>query len=516
MVADNYVEKVDYEKAGEAAIQGMLLTLDPHSGYYTPAEYSRFLQGQESRFTGIGVSILRHRDGVYVQTPVPKTPAAEAGLRFGDRIVEVDGQDATEWTSAQVARAVRGERGKRVTLKIERAGEQAPLFYTIVRDSVPQPSVRDVYMIRPGTGYIALTNFTHTTTQEVRDALEKLKGEGIQQLVLDLRNNPGGILDHAVNVASLFVERGKVVLTVRGKQGKAERVYKNTGTDPVDYTLVVLINRNSASASEIVAGAIQDYGRGLIVGETSFGKGLVQRVFDLPFGAGLTLVTAKYYTPYGRLIQRSYTSGAYHDYYYSRNGTDGGPQPATPASPTQPTAPNAPEAAPTPQPTPNGPAIITAGGRVFYSGGGITPDHHVKPLDITTPVRQRIFEASFYFARQLAAGQIPGLENYRVPAMPQFERTPRPADYPITDRVIEAFREFVRRDAEQGLTPAQLDTELDYVRLRLRDDIITAAFGGDAGTRTLLEGDPQLLRALDLFPEARQLAENISRGVSIN
>ncbi len=512
VVSENYFEEVDYEKASQAAIQGMLLALDPHSNYFTSTEYARLLQDQESLFTGIGVSILRHRDGVYVQTPLPNTPAARAGLRFGDRITEVDGKDAREWTTAQTSRAVRGESGKTVKLTIERAGVPAPLSFTVVRASVPQPSVRDAFMLRPGIGYVALGGgFTQKTTEELRAALDNLQKEGMRQLVLDLRNNPGGLLDQAINVASMFIERGKTVLTVRGRAGERERVYKNNGTDPVDFPLIVLINRNSASASEIVAGAVQDHGRGLVVGETSFGKGLVQKVYPLPYGAGLTLTTAKYYTPYGRLIQRTYTSGSYYD-YITRH--DDEPQPARPPSPSQAVQPNAPELAPTPNPTPNGPAITAAGGRVFYGGGGITPDHHIRPRELGTPLRARVFEASFYFTRQLAAGQVAGLENYKIADAPQYGRYPRPTDYPITDRVFEALREFVKRDPELGLTVAQLDSEIEYARLRLREDIITAAYGGDAGNRVLLESDPQLLRAVELFPEAKQLAENISRIAS--
>jgi len=511
VVSDNYFEEVDFEKASQAAIQGMLLSLDPHSNYFSPGEYMRLLQDQESRFTGIGVSILRHRDGVYVQTPLPNTPAARAGLRFGDRITEVDGKDAREWTTSQVAKAVRGESGQTVKLTIERAGSPVPLYFTVVRASVPQPSIRDAYIVRPGVGYVALVGgFTQKTTEELREALAALQREGMRNLILDLRNNPGGLLDQAINVASTFVDRGKTVLTVRGREGERERVYKNTGTDPVDYPLVVLINRNSASASEIVAGAIQDHGRGLVVGETSFGKGLVQKVYPLPYGAGLTLTTAKYYTPYGRLIQRSYTSGSYYDYINRHDEEE--QQPAQPPSPTQAAPPSDPEQAPTPQPTPQGPAITAAGGRVFYGGGGITPDHHVRPRELGTPARARIFEASFYFTRQLAAGLIPGLENYKMPDAPQYGRFPRAGDYHVTDRVIEAFREFVKRDAEFGLSPAQIEAEIEYTRLRLRDDIVTAAYGGEAGNRALIEADPQLLRAVELFPEAKHLAENVGRA----
>ncbi|HYN86141.1 MAG TPA: S41 family peptidase [Pyrinomonadaceae bacterium] len=520
IVEANYAGEVEFERASEAAIQGMLWSLDPHSNFFTAADYAKLLQDQESRFTGIGVSIQRHRDAVYVQSPVEGTPAARAGLRFGDRIVEVDGKDARDWTTAQVSKAVRGERGKPVQLKIERAGSEAPLYIKIVRDSVPQPSIRNAFIIRPGVGYVALTGgFTQTTSEEMREAITRLRAEGMRQLVLDLRNNGGGLLDQAINVASLFVRRGETIVSVRGRADGRTRVLKNTSTDPVDLPLVVLINRNSASASEIVAGAIQDHGRGLVVGETSFGKGLVQKVFPLPFGAGLTLTTAKYYTPYGRLIQREYTGGTYYDYYAHREADEATAAPsgtAAPASSSQPSQTGAPSEAPTPEPvphaTPSGPPIKTAAGRVFYSGGGITPDHVVRPPDLTTPARVRIYDASFHFTRELAAGRVAGLESYRVPDSPQFGRAPRATDFAITDRVVEAFRDFVRRGAEPGLSAAALDADLEFARTRLREDIITAAFGLEAGARVTLDTDPQAQRALEVFPEARTLAENVRRG----
>ena len=511
LVSANYADEVNYDKAGEGAIQGMLTALDPHSNFFSQAEYRRLLQDQESRFTGIGVSILRHRDGVYVQTPLAGTPAAKAGLRFGDRIVEVDGKDAREWTTQEVSKAVRGPEGERVTLKIERAGALAPLFFTVERAYVPQPSVRNTFMIRPGVGYVGLTGgFTKTTGGELKKALDDLSKEGARQIVLDLRNNPGGLLPESINVASHFIPRGETVVSVRGRDADEVTRYQNVSTDPVDHPLVVLINRNSASASEIVAGAIQDHGRGLIVGETSFGKGLVQKVFPLPLGAGLTLTTAKYYTPYGRSIQRDYTGGSFYDYYVRHEEE---PAPAPPHKPTQVAPTGVPLNEPTPQPTPapkaNGPAIKTAGGRVYYGGGGITPDYEVKPLDLTRPTRARVFEASFHFVRQLAGGQIAGLESYRISEGPQLGRYPRAGELAVNDKVLEAFREFVRRDKEFGLSVAQVDADLDYVKLRVRDDLITAAYGGDAAGRFLLEGDPQILRALELLPEAKTLAENV-------
>ncbi len=232
----------------------------------------------------------------------------------------MDGKDARDWTTQAVSKAVRGPEGEPVTIKIERAGSQAPLFFTIKRGSVPQPSIRNAFMVRPGVGYVGLTGgFTHTTSDELAAALEELSGQGMQQLVLDLRGNPGGLLDQAIKVASHFVPRNKGVVSVRTRDEDNNREYKNVYFDPVEHPLVVLVNGNSASASEIVAGAVQDHGRGLVVGETTFGKGLVQRIFNLPYGAGLTLTTAKYYTPYGRLIQRSYAGGSIYDYYTHQN-----------------------------------------------------------------------------------------------------------------------------------------------------------------------------------------------------
>jgi carboxyl-terminal processing protease len=501
-----YAGDIDYEKATQAAIQGMLSTLDPHSMYFPYNEFKKLKEDQDSRFYGIGVTIVQHRDGVYVQSAVEGTPAGRLGLRYGDRILEVDGQDARDWSSEQVSKKVRGGKGEPVKIKVDRAGSEAPLDFTLIRDSVPLPSIRNAYMLRPGTGYVGLTGgFQSTSDEELREALDKLKGQGMRQVILDLRGNPGGLLNQAIDVASEFLPRGQVVVSVKGRTEYTEPiVYKSSGTDPEDVPLVVLINRGTASASEIVAGAIQDHGRGLIVGETSFGKGLVQHVFLLPFNTGLTLTTARYYTPYGRSLQRDYSSGSLYD-YYTRHEEEtptpqGAPSPAARASAT-------PLAALSPTPNPqNGNGVKTAAGRVFYGGGGITPDIDAKPL-LFSPTKQRIAESAFQFTRQLAAGLLPGLESYKVDKV-QYGKNPKATDYPISDRVIEAFRSFVRTDAESQLTPAQLDEEMDFVKLRLREEIVTAAYSNDAGARVLLDSDPQVLRALEALPEAKRLAES--------
>lgn len=507
-ITNNYSGDIDHEKATQAAIQGMLSTLDPHSAYFPYSEFKKLKEDQDSRFYGIGVTIVSHHDGVYVQSAVDGTPAAKQGLRYGDRIIEVDGKDARDWSSEQVSKNVRGALGEPVTLKVERAGSEAPLYFTLVRASVPLPTIRNAYMMRPGTGYIGLTGgFQRSSDDELSKAMKRLEEQGMRQMILDLRGNPGGLLDQAIDVASEFLPRGQVVVSVKGRTEYSDPiVYKSTGSDPTTMPLVILINRNSASASEIVAGAIQDHGRGLIVGETSFGKGLVQRIFQLPFNTGLTLTTARYYTPYGRSLQRDYSSGSLYDYYTRHDSSEN--QQSAGNTPRNLEAPLA-LASPTPHPH-TGPAVQTAAGRVFYGGGGVTPDIEVKET-VNTAARARIAEAAFQFTRHLAAGIVPGFEGYRVDKV-QYGKNARATDFPITDRVVEALRNFCRTQPELQVQPAQIDEELEFAKLRLRQEIITAAFSNDAGARILLDSDVQVLRALDALPDAKRLADAARNG----
>src|SRR5689334_10658442 len=501
-ITSNYSGDIDHEKATQAAIQGMLSTLDPHSAYFPYSEFKKLKEDQDSRFYGIGVTIVQHRDGVYVQSAVEGTPAAKLGLKYGDRILEVDGKDAREWSSEQVSKNVRGALGEPVTLKVERPGSEAPLYFTIVRDAVPLLTIRNAYMIRPGIGYIGLTGgFQRSSDEELSKAMKRLEEQGMRQLVLDLRGNPGGLLDQAIDVASEFLPRGQVVVSVKGRTEYSQPFfYKSTGSDPATLPLVILINRNTASASEIVAGAIQDHGRGLIVGETSFGKGLVQRIFQLPFNTGLTLTTARYYTPYGRSLQRDYSSGSLYDYYTRHDPADTPPAAASRNL-------EAPLALASPTPHQHtGPPVQTAVGRVFYGGGGITPDIEVKEPAIS-PLRLRIAEAAFQFTRLLASGVVPGLESYKIEKV-QYGKAPKANDFPVTDRLLEAFRNYVRNEPANQLQPAQLDEELDYAKLRLRQEIITAAYSNDAGARVLLDSDVQVLRALEALPDAKRLADS--------
>ena len=484
VIDKNYVTEVDHEKVSESSIQGMLWTLDPHSSFFTRDEFRKLGEDQSSQFFGIGVSILQHRDGVYVQSIIPNTPADKAGLRYGDRFVEIAGKDSKKYTSSEVSKNVRGEKGTSVNLKVERAGVEKPLDFNIVRGGVPLPSIRNYFMLKDGTGYVGFTGgFQETSADELDDAIAALKKQGMKNLILDLRGNPGGLLPQAIEIVSRFVPKGQTVVSVKGRSRYAQsQELRALGNKTEDLPLVVLINGGSASASEIVAGAIQDYGRGVVVGSDSFGKGLVQRVFQLPLGTGLTLTTARYYTPFGRSLQKDYSSGSIYDYYTSHTGeettTDAKPKPV--ASP-----------------------VTTAGGRVFNSGRGIEPD--VKAAALTfSPLRFRINEAAFYFVRQVVAGQIKGFENLKVERQNKT-LTIEPNDLPINDKILEAFRAFVGKDKDIGLSAENINSQIDYAKSRLREELATANYSTEAGQQVLLETDPQVLKAIETLPEARKL-----------
>ncbi|MGI8788511.1 MAG: S41 family peptidase [Pyrinomonadaceae bacterium] len=491
VIEENYVGEVDHEKVTESSIQGMLWTLDPHSTFFTRDEFRKLYEDQSSEFYGIGVSILQHRDGVYVQSIIPNTPADKAGLRYGDRFVEIEGKDATKYTSADVSKNVRGEKGTTVNIKIGRAGVDKPLEFNIVRGGVPLPSIRNYFMLRDGIGYVGFTGgFQETSAAELDQAIADLKKQGMKSLILDLRGNPGGLLPQAIEVVNRFVPRGQTVVSVKGRSSRyAQTQELRTLSDKMeDFPLVLMINGGSASASEIVAGAIQDYGRGIIVGSDSFGKGLVQRVFPLPFGTGLTLTTARYYTPFGRSLQRDYSSGSIYD-YYTHHGADED-EDGTSATPDA-------------KPKPAGSPVTTAGGRVFYGGRGIEPDVKATALAFT-PLRFRVSEAVFFFVRQLVAGQIKGFENFTVDKQDSNQAIEQ-NDLQINDKMLDAFRAFVVRDKEDGLTAENVNSQIDYAKSRLRAELATANYSTEAGQQVLLETDPQVLKAIDEVPDAKKL-----------
>jgi carboxyl-terminal processing protease len=485
VIDKNYVGKVDHEKITDTSVQSMLWTLDPHSSFFTRDEFRKLYEEQSSQFYGIGVSILQHRDGVYVQSVIPNTPAEKAGLRYGDRFLEVDGKDAKEWSSAEVSKNVRGEQGTAVKIKVERAGTAQPLDFQIVRGGVPLPSIRNYFMLPNGVGYVGLTGgFQETTADELDAAVADLQKQGMKSLILDLRNNPGGLLPQAIDVVGRFVPSGQTVVSVKGRARYTKTQELRTNGGPNDnYPLAVMINGNSASASEIVAGAIQDYGRGIVIGTDSFGKGLVQRVFPLPYGTGLTLTTARYYTPFGRSLQRDYSSGSIYDYYTHHDEGDSTDD----------------------KPKPVGSPVTVAGGRVLYGGRGIEPDVKAPAQEFNT-LRYRISEEAFYFARQLAAGKVAGFESYKVDKQSQ-SLTIQPGSLQISDKLFEAFRNFTAADKAAGLTAENVNSEADFAKTRLREELATANNSNEAGIQVLLENDPQVLKAIESMPEARKMLD---------
>ena len=485
----NYVGPVDHGKVTESSVQGMLWTLDPHSSFFSKDEFRKLQEEQASEFYGIGVSILQHRDGVYVQSIIPNTPADKAGLRYGDRFLTVDGKDARDWSSAEVSKNVRGEKGTSVKITVERVGAPAPISLEIVRGGVPLPSIRNYFMLPNGVGYIGLTGgFQETTVSELDEAVGNLRKQGMKSLILDLRGNPGGILEQAVEVVSRFVPEGKTVVSVKGRSNYVQtRELKSEGGEVDDFPLVVLINSGSASASEIVSGALQDYGRAVLVGTDSFGKGLVQRIYPLPFGTAITLTTARYYTPFGRSLQRDYSNGSIYQYYVHEQNDD-----STDSN----------------VPVPAGSPITTPNGRTLYGGRGIEPDVKVPALKFT-PLIGRLNEEAFYFARQVVAGKVAGFENMKVDHQ-NFAQAITPGDLQVSDKLYEAFKNFATADPKSGLTAENIDSQADYAKTRVRMELATANYSNEAGVQVLLETDPQVVKGIEVLPEAARARQTVA------
>ncbi|HEY5073066.1 MAG TPA: S41 family peptidase [Pyrinomonadaceae bacterium] len=496
VVQEHYVDgnKIDFNAVYKSSIMGMLRVLDPHSNYFDREEFEDMKTDQRSEYLGIGASIQNYSIGdsmdTYIAGTFQNAPASRAGLRFGDRIDAVDGVSMHAKSSAEVRDKIRGPRGSHVKLLITHASTGKADIVEIVRDAVAQPSVPDDYMIRPGVGYIDMTHgFNYDTAEGLQGALDRLHARGMNSLVLDLRNNPGGFLEQAVRVAEAFLPSGQLILKQKGRNGLNDRTYESRNPDPDRTPLVILVNDFTASASEIVAGAMQDHDRAMIVGQTSFGKGLVQSIIPLDGGAGLTLTSAKYFTPSGRLIQRDYSDGGYYSYIY-RGGTlrdkDDQSKPA-------------------------GPASRTDTGRPVYGGGGITPDEVIKPQLLTT-MQARLRDPLFFFSRDVATGRIPGLEKYKVDRAIEFAHVLDATDYPMNDMVFNAFKDYVAKDANWKTFTPVLDRNRSFLEQQIRFQLATAAYGTVSAVQVLTKEDPQIAKAIEVVPRARDLAMAATRA----
>jgi carboxyl-terminal processing protease len=496
IVEDNYIDgnKLNYNDVYKSSIMGALRTLDPHSNYFDREEFDELKTDQRSEYFGIGATIVNYSVGESVDTYITATfhnaPAQKAGLRYGDRIDAVDGVPMHGKLSADVRDKIRGPRNSDVKVTVTRASSGRVETVDIIRDAVSQPSVPDYYMIRPGVGYIDMTHgFNYDTAQGLQDALDALHQKGMNSLVLDLRNNPGGFLDKAIEVASAFLPAGQLVLTQKGRNGLNDRTYRSNNSNPDRTPLVILVNEYTASASEIVSGAMQDHDRAMIVGQTTFGKGLVQSIIPMDYGTGLTLTSAKYFTPSGRLIQRDYSEGGWYN-YISRGGTLRDPNGNQ---------------------SPVGPASKTDTGRSVYGGGGITPDEAVKP-QLLTNSQVRLRDPIFFFSREVANGRISGLDKYKVDGPIEFEHDIEQADFPMNDTVFNAFKDYVAKDANWKVFTPQLERNREFIQQQLRYQLATAAYGTVASLQVLIKDDPQIAKAVEVVPRARDLAMTAMRA----
>jgi carboxyl-terminal processing protease len=471
IVEQNYAEPVSPDKAiYNGAIPGMLHVLDPHSNFFDPKSYSLLREDQRGKYYGVGMTVGPRNNKVIVIAPFAGSPAYRAGIHPGDIIAAVDGKPTDNMNTSDVADLLKGPKGTTVHITILRESTDKPLEFAVVRDEIPRYSVDLHFMIRPGIGYMHVSGFNETTEKEVQDALDTFYQQGdLKGLILDLRQNPGGLLNEGVGVADKFLHKGQLIVSHHGRSSPERRYSATHGNGGRDYPLVVLVNRGTASAAEIVAGAIQDHDRGLIMGETTFGKGLVQTVYPLSNDTGLALTTAKYYTPSGRLIQRDYSNVSLYDYYFDRDGIND---------------------------TSNKEVKLTDSGRTVYGGGGITPDVKIDPVK-STPFQDTLLlhYAFFNFAKHYAI-------NHHITK--SFE---------VDENVMQEFRKSLDAD-KIPYTEADLLQNNDWVRSNIKSELFVDAFGQEEGLKVKAETDPEVLKGLTLLPQAKQLAENARKVVA--
>ncbi|MBI4459575.1 MAG: S41 family peptidase [Acidobacteria bacterium] len=459
------VEKVVYN----GVIPGMLRSLDPHSNFFDPRSFALLREEQEGRYYGVGMTVTPRGGKTIVLAPFVGSPAYKAGLRPGDVIVQVDNTPTDSLNTTEIAALLKGPKGTKVRILIMREGTPDPLEFAIVRDEIPRRSIDHAFWVAPGVGYVRIANFNENTSRELREALRDFNPATVKGMVLDLRNNPGGLLAEGVNVSDLFLERGQLIVSHRGRSSPEKRYSAGRGNRGPAYPLVVLINRFTASAAEIVSGAIQDHDRGLIIGQASFGKGLVQTVYPLSENTGLALTTAKYYTPSGRLIQRDYANVSIYDYYYHKE--NGGSKSSD--------------------------VRRTDSGRTVYGGGGISPDVEV-PERKLNPFQEALARnyAFFNFARRYLA-----------------EQKTISQDFEVTDEVMNRFRQFLS-EQQIPFEPSDLETNREYIQQSIKIELVTSVFGMDEAYKLEAAADPQIRKAVELLPQAAALLENAKQLVA--
>jgi carboxyl-terminal processing protease len=479
-IETTYVDKVESDRLVYGAVRGMLGTLDPHSSFFDPREYAQMRERQEGRYYGLGITIVAIDGDITAQGVFEGSPAYKKGVRQGDVIARIAGEDAKGWTTEQAMRKLRGPKGTNIEISIKRRGYDQPIPIEVTRDEVYIPTVPAYFMIDATTGYIRMQDFGENTDRDVKHALHDLASKGMRRLLFDIRGNPGGPLDQAIKVANEFLPRGKMIVYTRGRVANSDQDYRATeDSEFTDIPIVILTNRNSASASEIVTGALQDHDRAYVVGETTFGKALVQSVYRISGGAGLALTTAHYYTPSGRLIQRPWdaTFDEYLTYTLRDQDADRLHNPSD--------------------------LKHTDAGRPVYSGGGIEPDKRVAgPNEGFNPSRVgRMLSARQEFASFA--------QNFSAQGDTRFSQQSNgrkvvAREFVVDDAMLADFREELRRDKIK-IEDDAFNKDLDFIRAMIRFEIDRVVFTLADARRHLNMVDPQAQTALGMFGEAQKL-----------
>lgn len=487
-VQANYVEPIEADRLVYGAINGMLQTLDPHSSFMDPKTYAQMRERQEGRYYGLGISIVVVDGDISVLKLFEGSPAYGKGIRRGDVIAQIEGEDTKGWTSDQAVRKLRGPRGTFVKIGIRRKGVEDLIPLEVMRDEITMPAVAAAFMVDSQTGYARVDDFAEHTDEELDNALEMLTKKGMKRFVLDLRGNPGGQLNQAIFMANKFLPQGDMIVYTRGRVAKSDEEFRATENgEYLDLPMIVLVSRGSASASEIVTGALQDHDRALVVGETTFGKALVQSVYRVSQGAGLALTTARYYTPSGRLIQRPW-DGTFDEYltYTLKDQSD--------------------------RAHTDDQLKFTSAGRKVYSGGGIEPD---KRFD----GQYEGFEPSRFgrmlLARQVFAGFAEQFtaEGDTRPGAQGKNRKVVSSGFTVDDAMLKDFRQFVE-GRKLPIDEAAWTKDQVFIRAMIRFEVDVALFSTAIARQHLIEADPQARFALTQFPEVQKLTDLARAGVA--
>jgi carboxyl-terminal processing protease len=470
-VENNFADKVSADKAiYKGSIPGMLRTLDPHSNFFDPKDFQALRDDQQGHYYGVGMTVGPRNGKTIVIAPFGGSPAYKAGLRPGDVLIQVDDKRTDNLSTSEIADLLRGRRGTHVQVTVGREGAEKPLVFDIVRDEIPRYSVEAAFWVRPGIAYMHVSQFNENTSQEMEDNLKKLGENNIKGLLLDLRENPGGLLNEGVAVAGHYLRKGEVVVSHRGRASAEKPYYARGSANGQNYPIVVLVNRYSASAAEIVAGALQDHDRAWILGENTFGKGLVQTVFPLPENTGLALTTAHYYTPSGRLIQRDYSNISFLDYYYGKRTDTKNLQDVK----------------------------STDSGRTVYGGGGITPDEKYEPPKYNKFQTDMLRKFEFF---NFTAKWFGGRTSAQLPKGWEPDAS-----------VLNEFHEYLLKQVA-SFTEAEWTENLTWTKQQLKKEMYATGFSIEESQKVTVESDSMVTRAVESLPQARALLDKSKKLV---